>query len=163
MEKDEEIVAETLNGHKEAFETLVHRYTGAIYAVCMSKIGMGRDVEDLVQESFLRAYKNLHTLREPGKFGSWLYGIASNICYDWIDRKKRESRIQQVPHEQEQENAGVVIKMIQSLPEEYREAMMLFYFERKSYEEIAEILGVSKATVNFRLTKARMMLRERVK
>ena len=168
MFEDRDLVCATLDGTKEAFDNLVRKYTGSIYALCISKVGPVKDAEDLVQETFLRAFRNLKSLNEPNKFGSWIYGIALNICFDWIRKSKRDQNLLRKvdPKESVPEidtPQGRVLEMIKKLPDDYKEAIMFYYFERKSYEEMAKILGVSKATINFRLTKARTMLRSSFK
>src|SRR3990172_4310412 len=86
---DAELVRQATNGRRSAFDDLVRRYAGKMYALCVSRISNRSLAEDMVQETFLRAYRNLRTLEDPAKFGSWLYGIALRICFDWLKSKKR--------------------------------------------------------------------------
>jgi RNA polymerase sigma-70 factor (ECF subfamily) len=178
---DGELVRQALAGQRRAFEELVHRWSGRVTAVCHARLGHADAVEDLAQEALMRAYRGLATLAEPEKFGSWLCGIAVRACLDWLKAKERT----QVPFSvlapnQLLDNCAVadsraaasdrlrademslLMAQVEALPEEYREVVMLYYYEDVTYRELAELLGVSTATVNARLTKARALLRQRL-
>jgi RNA polymerase sigma-70 factor (ECF subfamily) len=140
--------------------------------------------EDLAQEALLRGYAGLRTLSEPEKFGSWLHGIAIRACLDWLKAKERtqvtfsdlgaggsgsaeaafagpdpaspSSRIEK------EDDVRQLLAEVEALPEEYRTVIMLYYYDDVTYRDIAGMLGVSAATVNLRLTKARALLRRRL-
>ncbi|MBI4583167.1 MAG: RNA polymerase sigma factor [Planctomycetes bacterium] len=178
---DAELVRRTLAGHKEAFEELVRRWTPRVLAVCHSKAGRYQAAEDLAQEALLRSYRALSSLAEPEKFGSWLYGIALRTCLDWVKAKERSQVTfsalgpdQDPPNFaarneagiadplEEAEELGRLLDEVEQLPEKLRRVILLFYYDDLSYQDIAAMLGVSTATINARLTKARLLLRERL-
>jgi RNA polymerase sigma factor (sigma-70 family) len=78
------LVQKCLNGEPEAFGVLVDRYKSSMYALAYSKIGDFQEAEDLTQEAFLKAYRNLRQLRRWDHFYAWLYSITSNLCKDWL-------------------------------------------------------------------------------
>jgi RNA polymerase sigma-70 factor, ECF subfamily len=178
---DGELVRQALNGRTQAYEELVRRWAGRVTALCHAKVGQADAAEDLAQETLLRGYRGLATLAESDKFGSWLCGIAVRACLDWLKAKERT----QIPfsafspdrnpadfihsrpeHDgasiDRQEELSQLMAEVQRLPEEYREVLMHYYYEDVTYRDLAEIIGVSTATINARLTKARALLRQRL-
>jgi len=173
---DAALVGAVGDGRREAYEVLIRRYAGAIAAVCRSKLGPRGPVDDMVQETFLRGYRAIATLTEPEKFGSWLHSIAVRTCLDWIkDKDRTEVSFDAIgagpdalrdPAQRldpdDGERQARVLSEVHALPEIYREAILLFYYQKQSYLEMSRMLGISEAAVNARLTKARAMLRERL-
>jgi RNA polymerase sigma-70 factor (ECF subfamily) len=173
---DAELVAAVRSGRREAFEELVRRYAARIYVACRSRLGRRGPVEDMVQEAFLRGYRAIGTLSDPGKFGSWLYGIAVRACLDWLKARERS----QVPlgvlapdqnpegilagqprsDPEEEDRRSRLLVAVEGLPEIYREVVMMFYYRRQSYREMSAMLGITPAAINARLSKARALLRE---
>jgi len=178
---DGELVRQTLAGRLAAYAELVERWSARILAVCRSHAGRGDMAEDLAQESLVRGLQALGSLHEPEKFGPWLRGIAVRACLDW--RKAKQSS--QVPFSvldtatakydpagngsvvddevEQREDAERLRAAVEQLPDSYRETLLLYYCERVTYQDLAELLGISRATINLRLTKARAMLREKLK
>jgi RNA polymerase sigma-70 factor (ECF subfamily) len=175
---DGELVRQALAGRTEAFAELVRRWAGRVTALCHAKIGRGDMAEDLAQESLLRAYRTLASLTEPEKFGPWLCAIAQHVCLDWLKSKQRtQIPLSALQPGLEPEAIGTtpadcalefedevrrLLSEVEALPEDYREVLMLYYYQDVTYQDVARLLGVSAATVNARLTKARAMLRERL-
>ncbi len=87
---DETLVLGTLNGDQAAFAQLYDQRARLIRAICYDEKLDPESAADLAQEVFLRAYKKLGTLREPGKFAAWLVGIARQVCREWRRRRSRE-------------------------------------------------------------------------
>lgn len=179
---DGELVRQTLAGRAQAYEELVRRWAGRITALCHAKVGRADTAEDMAQESLLRGYRSLASLAEPEKFGSWLCGIAVRTCLDWLKAKQRtqipfsvlgpdRNPEQFVPSRPEADGLALereeefqqLMGAVEALPEDYREVILLYYYEDVTYRDLAETLGVSPATINARLTKARAMLRERLR
>jgi RNA polymerase sigma-70 factor, ECF subfamily len=178
---DGELVRQTLSGRTEAYAELVHRWAARITAVCHANTGRHGVAEDLAQETLLRGLRALPSLEQPERFGAWLCGIARRSCLDWLNAKER-SQVkfsdlrasldpEPRPSNPAARNAGDaahaddvedLIAEVEKLPEDQREVLMLFYYQEFSYREIAEALSVSTATVNARLTKARVLLRDRL-
>jgi len=173
---DELNVRRVLEGETGAFQALVVKYSGAVFALVFSHLGRSPDAEDVAQEVFLQAYRSLPKLKDPGKFGSWIYGIARHVCMNWLrQRKTQEVPFTEVPELDQtadirsrevspdaSDREEVVLQCVRSLPGIYREVVTLRYMEDFSYARIAEILGISESAVNVRLIKARRMLRERL-
>jgi len=177
---DGELVRQALNGRTEAYGDLVRRWAGRITALCHAKIGRADVAEDMAQETLMRGYRALSSLAEPDKFGSWLCGIAVRACFDWLKAKERSqvtfsalspdgNPASSVPNrpdacdatEDRAEELAQLLAAVQELPEKYREVLMHYYYEDVTYKDLAQTLGVSTATINMRLTKARALLRER--
>jgi RNA polymerase sigma-70 factor (ECF subfamily) len=177
---DGELVRQTLAGRTQAFEELVRRWSGRVMALCHARVSRGDAVEDLAQESLLRSFRALGTLAEPDKFGPWLCGIATRTCLDWLKAKARtqvpfstlvpDGNVDRVlarasveePALDREDEVRRLMTEVEALPEECREVVMLYYYEDLTYRDLAQLLGVSAATVNARLTRARNLLRERL-
>jgi len=181
LKTDGELVRQVLQGQRTACDELVRRWSARVLAFCHARVGNHHTAEDLAQESLLRGLRSLKTLQAPELFGTWLCGIALRACLDW--RKAKQSS--QVPftvleasgqsHEfaatthdsaeaqvDRQDEVRRLLEEVESLSEPHREILMLYYYQDVTYRELAEMLGVSPATVNARLTQARAMLRERL-
>lgn len=175
---DGHLVRQTLTGQSSAYEELVRRWSARILAFCHAKVGSSHAAEDLAQEALLRGYRSLSTLDEPEKFGCWLHGIALRTCLDWLKRKEyrqvgfdsagspqeRLAAPDEAPLERlsREEQLRTLMAEVEALPDECREVIMLYYYQDVTYQEIADALGVSAATVNARLSKARKLLRLRM-
>jgi RNA polymerase sigma-70 factor (ECF subfamily) len=177
---DGELVRQTLAGRPAAYEELVRRWSAPVLALCHAKTRSADAAEDLAQETLLRGYRGLATLGEPEKFGSWLRGIAHRVCLDWI--KTRPGRAVTFGELSANGNADEVLGIaagtngdeaqadrlrqlmaqVEALPDDYREVLMLYYYQDVTYRDLAELLGVSAATINARLTKGRALLRARL-
>jgi RNA polymerase sigma-70 factor (ECF subfamily) len=173
---DGELVRQVLAGTTAAYGPLARRWAPRVLAVCHARVGRAA-AEDLAQEALLRGLRALSTLADPEKFGSWLAGIATRTCLDWLKAAaRRDVSLESLeagaanlaaagddPHALDrQERARQLMAEVERLPQPYRETVMLYYCQDCTYEELAKMLGVSAAAINARLTKARAMLRERV-
>ncbi len=136
----------------------------------MSRIGSS-EIDDVVQEVFLRAFKGLKRLKDPNKFTSYLGQIARNYCVDRLRMSGKQTvSIDEVdldPPRQQNDNDDEkellldrLRREVSRLPETQREVLLLFYFEKMSYAQMAEALGLTEAAVNQRLSRARQQLRE---
>ncbi len=178
---DGELVRQTLAGRLACYAELARRWSARILAVCRAHASRGDVAEDLAQESLVRALQSLGSLTNQEKFGPWLRGIAVRACLDWRKAKQTgqkpfstldsaagpfdpvgngESVEAATERREEWERLQVAVA---ELPEAYRETLLLYYCERLTYQDLAELLGISRATINLRLTKARALLRERLK
>lgn len=168
---DADLVRAVLSGRRDAYDELIRRHAARIGAVCRSRLGPRGPVDDMVQETFLRGFRALPTLGEPAKIASWLHGIAVRACLDWLKSKERtqvpfakvgidevgDARPAEEPERQERLRAE-----IDALPELFREVVLLFYYKKQSYQDMSELLSITPAAVNARLTKARALLRSRL-
>jgi len=173
--EDGYIIQQCLDGDNGAYGFLVEKYKKAVYALAYSRIGDFHDAQDITQEVFVKAYKNLHTLRRWDNFMGWLYRITSNLCKDWYRLRIRRPDLEFI-EDQEPDmldhasmnlyNENVVYEslqdMLDSLPGIYRQALVLRYFGGMRIEEISSFLGVSPDTVDRRLKKALSQLKEEI-
>ena len=174
---DADLVRQTLSGEKRAYEELVRRWAARILAICHGRVGRRDIAEDLTQETLLRGFRHLSTLIEPDKFAGWLCGIAVRTCLDWLKAKERtqvsfstlsrDGKLEGIFASQTEppgptEETQDLLTEIEALPEACRETLLLYYYEDVTYQDLAKLLGVSVATVNARLTRARKLLRERL-
>jgi len=178
---DGDLVRMAAAGHTDAYAQLVHRWAGRVTAFCHARVRSPDAAEDLAQEALLRGFRAIGTLADPDRFGTWLHGIALRSCLDWLKSKARTQVTfsglsagreaegfvdeQTTPVENELDartQRERLMAEVERLPNEYREVLMLYYYNDATYQDLADWLGVSAATVNARLTKARAMLRERL-
>ena len=170
---DEDLVRKSLNGDRSAFGKLAEKYARQVTAVTYALIRDREKARDLAQEAFLQAYESLRSLREASKFGGWLMGIARRRAIYAIRRERRKARAMAVkageplrehpgPFDRaaSSDEEGRLLEALNRLGRRYREVLVLRHFEDKSYAEIAELLEISMATVEKRLTRGRAALRE---
>ncbi len=173
---DAELIHRVLDGDDTAFTVLVKKYQKPVHALVWRKIGDFHIAEDITQDTFLKAYQELATLKKPQRFASWLYVIAANNCSTWL-RKKRlltepfeDTRRQEATYsgyvvaENERTEAEarreVVKKLLDKLQESDRTVITLHYFGEMSSSEIGAFLGVSANTVRSRLRRAQERLKK---
>jgi RNA polymerase sigma-70 factor (ECF subfamily) len=175
VEGDGDLVRQAVAGRTAAYERLVRRWAARVVALCHARVRDAASADDLAQETLLRGFRGLATLDNPERFGSWLLGIAARVCLDWFKSAQRtevgyaalggmgeEGVVAKEDGASDREETDRLLAEVRKLPESYRETIMLYYYEDCTYQELAEMLGVSAATINARLTKARAMLRERM-
>jgi RNA polymerase sigma-70 factor (ECF subfamily) len=171
---DEAWVASCLAGNKKAFDYLVNKYRDAVCGVAYHHVGDFAEAKDVVQEAFTQAYMNLPRLREPRKFGSWLYGITSNLSKMSLRNARRNISLEEVDssvnledpsadllrRSEREELKKQVKRALDALPENARLAITLYYIDGYSYREIADFLDVPVTTVEGRLHRARRKLKK---
>ena len=179
QKNDVELIHRILDGDDAAFTELVNKYKKSVHALVWRKIGDFHIAEEITQDTFLKAYQKLSTLKRPQRFASWLYVIASRRCLAW-QRKKRilmksleetssaqiekATYSQYVVDENERISAetqrNVVKKLLAKLPESERTIITLHYFSEMSSSEIGAFLGVSANTIRSRLRRAQQRLQK---
>jgi RNA polymerase sigma-70 factor (ECF subfamily) len=178
---DEELVARSVSGDKESFNQLVSRWERPIYALAYRVIGREEDARDVVQETFLRAFRALPGFKGQAKFSSWLYRITLNLCRDWIRRQKRtpivsapegvdivELAADHGPTETIEDLvarkrlSAVVADAMRSLPDEQRTAIILKEYHGLTFQEIADLQGCPLSTVKTRLYQGLNVLRRQL-
>ena len=180
-EDDVQLVHAVLSGDDAAFGTLVEKYQKSVHALAWRKTGDFHDAEEITQDTFLRAYQKLSTLRDPSKFLGWLCVIANRLCLKWLRKQKSEKHLQSLeatPMEEMAETAyahyvseqreaeatehrfEIVKKLLEKLPEGERTVMTLHYLGEMTIKEMSRFLGVSVETIKVRLYRARKRLRE---
>lgn len=174
---DEEIVARVRNGETRLFEELVRRHQDKVYGLAARFVGKSAEAEDIVQEVFLRAYRGLDRFKGEAKLSTWLYRVAYNLCIDWqrSHRRRRrgaasldqagevaDDRVDVVRDLVDKEERARVRKAVDALDERYRSVVVLLYYQKHSYEEIAAMMDVPLKTVETRLYRARKLIRRRL-
>ena len=163
---DGKIVGEVLKGRVDEFELLVRRYLAAARAIAASRVGNTQDIEDLVQETFLKAFQALDSLRDPEKFAPWVACTARNTCANFVrERKKEPQRVEFSPMSngsgiavEKEELYRLVRERLQAMDKESREILLLHYYAGKSSRKMAGFLGLSREAVKKRLQRAREVL-----
>ena len=166
---DADLVRRSMEGDDEAFEALVARYWKRLYVLAAHSRLAGMSPEDVVQETFVRAWRNLAQLREPGRVGSWLYTTALRVCQEG-PRRRHEGIADGLPARTPDpaaapfaaETEGRVREAVASLDERYRAVVALRYFDGMKCEEIARHLGEPVGTVWTRLHRANAILRQKL-
>ena len=160
---DRKIVDRVLNGDSEAFNLLVRQWEKPIYNFIDRLIGDREEAMDLCQESFMKAYRELPTLKDRDRFSAWLYRIAHNTCYSRLRKDIGKTFVELQPETKSSkssiESQLAVEKALKQLPEEQREAVVLKVFHDLKFEEIAQIPGRPVSTVKSRLYMAFEKLR----
>lgn len=175
---DAELVAQSRAGDRQAFGQIVDRYQSLVCAVTYSATGSRTRSEDLAQETFVAAWCALRELREPGRLGAWLCGIARNLIHSDLRRMRREpahdaasldiapelASSDPLPTAQAVSNEEMAIlwREVGRLPEAYREPLILYYREHRSVETVAAALDLTPDAVMQRLNRGRRQLRERM-
>lgn len=166
-----QLIEKTLLGDRNSFCELVMRYQYAVYSLVFHHLGNFADAEDITQEVFLEAYQHLGTLKRPERFGSWLNGIAKNLCKMWLRRQPQTLPIDELKQQEGQAASPMevceqhdlherVMDAISQLPEPNRIVMTLYSMDGLSYEEIGAFLDVPIGTVRSRIHRARQTLRK---
>jgi RNA polymerase sigma-70 factor (ECF subfamily) len=167
---DEELVARSIDGDTDSFNQLVLRWERPIFALAYRVIGREEEARDVVQETFLRAFRGIKNFRGQAKFSSWVYRIALNLCRDWIRRERRapiqatpegvdlvELAAEQGPVESietlvaRHDLSKIVEQAMALLPDEQRTAIILKEYHGMTFQEIADLQGCPLSTVKTRL------------
>ena len=179
---DEELVARSISGDAESFNQLVLRWERPIYALAYRVIGREEEARDVVQETFLRAFRGIKNFRGQAKFSSWVYRIALNLCRDWIRRERRapiqaapegidlvELAAEQGPVESietlvaRNDMSAAVAEAMALLPDEQRTAIVLKEYHGMTFQEIADLQGCPLSTVKTRLYQGLSVLRKHLR
>src|SRR5262245_4508463 len=169
---------------ERAFAQLVRRWEGPIQRLCLRMTGDAQGGEDLTQEAFVRVFARRKEYQSNGKFSTWLWRIALNLCYDELRRRQRreESSLEGTGGEPyamletfvapepapdkslaERERGELVRRALMRLPETYRTVLVLRHYENLKFREIAEVLGVPEGTVKSRMAEALTQMGQRLK
>ncbi|MBI2931293.1 MAG: sigma-70 family RNA polymerase sigma factor [Planctomycetes bacterium] len=153
------------------FERFVHEHQRMVHAIARQYVKDEHVAEDVAQEAFLRAHRSFDGLRDPSRVKTWLYSLTRNAAIDWLRAHKRrlmslDEASVDVPEPTRQDNVRDeqitrVMGVLDDLREDYREIIMMRYFEGLSYKEIAEALGMTIGAVGEKLSRVRDMIVER--
>ncbi|OQA44939.1 MAG: ECF RNA polymerase sigma factor SigW [Chloroflexi bacterium ADurb.Bin325] len=175
---DQELIwlEQARGGDRQAFTRLVEAYQGPVYNLAYRMLSDAAEAEDAAQETFVRMYTKLHTYQPGKKLSSWVLSIASHYCIDRLRRRRgeflsldEEPLANTLPGRQadpqelavRQETRDMVQAAVETLALAYRAPLILRYWHGLSYDEIAEVLGLSVPAVKSRLHRARLQMAER--
>jgi len=182
--QDDLLIARALKGDQKAYESLLVRHRKAIFHVVTKIVRNPDEAQDLVQETFMKAFNALASYRSEYRFSTWLYKIAANCAIDFVRKKRiealsldrpiqtKDGQVEfELPDRTWDPERNLVRKQklksideaIDSLPDKYREVIIYRHKDDKSYEEIADILGTPVGTVKARIFRARELLKKKLK
>ena len=172
---DDELIERVRRGETRLFALLVVRYQDPVYGMALRFVRSASDAEDLAQEAFLRAYRGLEGFKGDARFSTWLYRITWNLCTDWLRRNRKPARASVALDDDADvadgrvdleegllaaEERRKVRQALVGLAEKYRSVLILMYYQKMSYDQIASVLGAPMKTVETRLYRARKLLRQ---
>jgi RNA polymerase sigma-70 factor (ECF subfamily) len=183
--EDKTLVQETLAGNQLSFQLLVERYQERIFGLVRHYTRSAVEVEDIVQDAFIKAYRRLETFQHQSSFSTWLYRIAVNTALDFLKRAGRNPvRAVEDPEMigtsgdvgagrekgraiagpeanlEREEVARITHEALDEIPEIFRTVLVLREFEDMAYQEMADLLGISIGTVESRLFRARARFKD---
>ena len=177
---DRQIIQEIRNGQPRRFAVLVDRHRERAMTLAVRIVGKREEAEELVQDSFVRAFRSLDDFRGDSLFGTWFYRILYNVCMTNVMRRRRSEAVRvessgedpldevsspevdihgRLEDEELRRRIGAAIER---LPENQRTAVTLFYVQEMTYEEIARVTGAPMGTVKTNLFRGREALRRSV-
>ena len=151
-------VKKAIKGNRSSFEKLILTHKLIMYRVSRTILSRDEDCADAIQEAILKAFQNIHTLREPRYFKTWLIRILLNECYQLHRKRKNLISIDELLEPISQENGYEKIEieqLLDVLPSEEKQLLKLFYIEDLSIHDLALILDIPENTVKTKLRRAR--------
>lgn len=179
--QDELLIRRAQRGDADAFEQLLLEHQKNVYNLCYRMAGNPDDAMDLSQETFLRAWRCLDQYQFAPAFSTWLYRLCSNICIDFLRRRRRQQTVPLTFEDADGEEQTYAVPDAQPLPEEqvelkltretlaaamaqllpeHRAVLQLRVVNEMSYEQIADVLDIQIGTVKSRLSRARNQLKK---
>lgn len=164
-----ELLLAVHDGDNRAFEEIYHRNKRRLFSYCLRMLGDSDTAEDVVQHVFLTLLQRLQQIREPESLAGWLLTVAGHRCHRILEERGRVAPLESERKDIDSQNqspdigsnlAKVVERGLRRLSPEMREVIILREYQDMSYRSIAEVTGVSEATVRFRLHQARKKLCE---
>jgi RNA polymerase sigma-70 factor (ECF subfamily) len=181
-EKDDGVlIARVCAGEKEAFGNLMAKYANLVGSIAYNIIGDVHVAGDITQETFLKVYRNLQHLEDPRRFKGWLCSIVRTTCVDWLRKERvKPASLEKIAEdglEPEGEFLGTVFKqtsteleelrekvlyVVNGLPKIYQQIILLRHLRKLTYREMSDFLGLPIATIESRLYRARLMLKDKL-
>lgn len=172
MMDENEHITKVLAGDSDAYRALVERYQTGLIIHCENIVKDRQEGEDIAQEAFIKAYRSLADFSEgKGRFSTWLYRIATNLCIDSLRKNKRRVHVKDIenhleavlPHHIEDEEVERLRAAIETLePPKYAEIIKAYFWEGKSYQEIAVKYHTSTNTIGTWISRAKGQLKEKL-
>src|SRR4051812_49181533 len=178
MNSHEDLIARARRGDEEAFRLIFERFTRPVISFIFYLVNRRDVAEELAQETFVRAYSNLHALRDEVKLSTWLFGIAKNVARESLRHSRRDSRHVELDDQAardvrderltpagqllDKELSDIVRRALLALDEDKRLVFTLKIYQQRSYDEIAEMTGFSVPKIRNDLHRARAEMRRRL-
>ena len=184
QEDDQILIKKALAGNESAYKLLLNKHKDAIFRLIVKIVHNQEEAQDLVQETFMKAFGSLSSYKCQYRFTTWLYKIAANNCIDFLRKRRLISVSLDQPLETKDGEVSIELAdwtynpeadldsrqkslsidaAIETLPQKYREVIIFRHKQEKSYEEIAQILGIPVGTVKARIFRARELLKKKLK
>jgi len=170
-EEEESLVSAARSGDRAAFGRLYDRYARMVHGILLARVPP-REVDDLVQEVFLLALRQLHALRDTSRFGAWLSTITRNRANDYFRKSIPDDKVTEPVSEGQAGNrpgndaaerdAELILAVVRALPEPYREPLILRLVEGMTGPEIAARTGLTHGSVRVNLCRGMQLLREKL-
>ena len=167
LDEEQGLIRKSRQGDHEAFEALIRRHQRMIHSLTFRMSGSMADAEDLAQETFVQAFRQLDGFRAEARFSSWLYRIAINLCLNWKKRRERQAHLladwQQSREDfqpADDHRARLVQDALMQLKPKQRAALVLTIYDGLNHAEAALVLGCSETTVSWRVFAARARLKK---
>lgn len=175
------LIEQLKQGNDKAFKTIVDTYQNMVYSACLSIVKTEEDAEDLAQEVFIQVYQSIHSFKSESKLSTWIYRIAITKSLDHERRKKRKKRFGFVksifgegsetavnPPDffhpgvklDQKENAAILFRAIDCLPENQKAAFILNKIEGLSYQEVSDVMQTSVSAIEALLHRAKNNLKK---
>jgi RNA polymerase sigma-70 factor (ECF subfamily) len=167
VDSDQEVITRVIAGDRDAFSSLIRRYSDPLYRHALGMTGSPDVAEDILQTSFIKAYNHLGEVR--GRFDAWLFRIVANGCKDWLKNIRRTH----VSYEEDDQPSSYATpdedldrtelrmdldEALAQLAPSLREAFIMKHVEGRSYEEMADLLGTTVGALKMRVHRARESL-----
>jgi RNA polymerase sigma-70 factor (ECF subfamily) len=167
---DEELASQVATGSRSSFEELVSRYSSRLFYFLRHRFKTDQDIEDLIQDTFLKAFRNIHRFNPERKFSTWLYTIAIRQAISrFRSEKKRSTFLEPAPSPPDPQDIAIqkeesqnIWHLASKLGERQYEALWLYYGEDMPIKEMAKILNKKPITVRVLLHRARLNLGKRM-
>ncbi len=168
---DADLIQGCIQGDRRMQKALYDKYAGKMYAVCLRYMGNADDAQDILQDGFIKVYKNLERFRGEGSFEGWVRRIFVNTAIEQIRKKKNDLSLTEKEESIELKSVTAIeninekdlMKVIRELSPGYRAVFNLYVVEGYSHKEIGDMLGISEGTSKSQLARARMILQEKIK
>ncbi len=167
---DTQLIERILDGDNAGYAVLVDRYKDLAFTIAYRILGKREDAEEVVQDAFVKAFRNLSSFRQKAKFSTWLYRIIYNTAISrhrqkrlhWqsLEEVKVPENAIEIQAEEEEDRYKMLESAMRQMPEEDRILLTLYYVDESSVEDLHSILGLSKANVKIKLFRARKRLQE---
>lgn len=168
--EEQKIIELVQQGNTQAFSHLVEKYQDIVFSIALKVLKNRDDAQEMAQESFIKAFRSIHSFQGKAKFSTWLYSITYNTCITHTRKKKPvTTQIESIPVSEEEtmdasddltgeEKSRYLEAAMKMLPEEDYTLIILYYYEDQSIEEICQITGLTESNAKVKLFRARKKL-----